>query len=88
VSDLDHLVAFRCRSCRRKMGYTLTGSSPERRVYCCPVCALVGPSTDNEERDALIVELHGSRRWSAQKLAGRFAISRQRVQQVLQQARS
>lgn len=86
-TDLDRLVAFRCRGCRRKMGYTLTGS-PEKRVYCRPVCALTGPSTDNEERNALIVELHSARRWSAQKLAGRFDISRQRVQQVLQQSRS
>ncbi len=84
---VGRLVPFHCRGCGRTMGYATTGK-PERQVYCRPVCALEGPVSDNEQRDALIVELGNVRRWTAQKLAGTFDVSRQRVQQILQRSRS
>ncbi len=85
-AELAELVEFRCRGCRRRMGYTTTGQ-PEKRVFCSLVCAVDGPASENEERDALIRELGNVRRWTAQRLAGTFDVSRQRVQQILQRSR-
>lgn len=80
VERADALSPLRCRGCNRQMGWG-TGP-PGVRIYCSTECAYAGPLGENEERNHLIRHLVATG-WTTAKVADRFGISRQRVNQML-----
>jgi len=79
-SEQEGLVPVRCRGCGRQFG--LGTGPPGVRVYCSLECAYAGPLGENERRNHLIRSLVACG-WTTAKVADRFGISRQRVNQML-----
>jgi hypothetical protein len=74
-------VDIRCRGCRRRLGI----GPADFRIYCDAWCAADYPATAEEDRNALIEAIYQDLGLSKAQLSRDFALSRQRVDQILAQ---
>lgn len=78
---MEQMVEVRCRGCRRLLGV----APADFRIYCDTMCATDYPATTAEGRDALIEAMFRETGLSKSALARAFGISRQRVDQIIDQ---
>lgn len=77
----------RCSGCTRKIGISLAENPLRNKVWCSQVCAEDAPLSQNETRDAVMVELSRAG-WNDGKIADLFGVGRSRVQQIASARRS
>lgn len=76
---MEQMVEVRCRCCRQLLGV----APADFRIYCNTTCASDFPVATLEDRDGLIVAIWEQRKPSKSSLAREFGVSRQRVDQII-----
>lgn len=82
------LMPVYCRSCRAHLGYRY--GSRKHGLFCTdPICPAVPPTRENadEERNGILLALAQTREFTRGQLATMLGVSRQRVTQLIIEAR-
>lgn len=71
-----------CRSCRALVGQHWGERPPS--IYCSdPICPVVPPTNEFEERDGILILLKQTGKFTKDQLAELVGLSRQRIAQIL-----